>query len=543
VVVTVTDNTTTSPSAADLLSALRPAAPKSDLQSSFDDHLKQVATRSSDSKPRSGQKKDDEPTSSAAPATTASPSTSKPAAPKESSKPSDAKAEEPSEGLQHDDTQPSDQAADPAADPAKLAVIAVQASQAKTVLVNKKAAPAQGGVAKADKVADGKAKQPGAKNAAAANVKTAASNAAAQTGAQTAANVQAKTDSTATDPTATATTDTATPPTGDATTAVPVEKQTTPGESKAQTAAAHQGDAQQITQQAVNAAQTPEVKTPQPTATTTTPTAPATQSGEVVEGKNKGETKKDAQPTAHDVLQPTAAQMAVPVPPTTTAAPSTTTASKGDASVRGATDSVPVAAAGNPRAADPTPDTAPVAGPTVVADATAKPNSESGPTAQPVAQGGVSSGISDVERARLVQRVSRAMQTASEGEGTLRLRLSPPELGAVRMEVSIKDGVMSARFETETSAAKSALVESLPDLQSRLAEHDIKLEHFEVDLADRGGLGTPDPSGQQTGQQREASSGGPRFKPNQAMATAEPAATTTATATRIVTNDQLNVVV
>lgn len=90
-----------------------------------------------------------------------------------------------------------------------------------------------------------------------------------------------------------------------------------------------------------------------------------------------------------------------------------------------------------------------------------------------------------VDPARFINRVSNAFRVASErGGGPLRLRLSPPELGAMRIQLEIKDGVMTAHIETETAVAKTALLENLPLLQERLAEQDIRIEQFNVDVQD-----------------------------------------------------------
>ena len=45
---------------------------------------------------------------------------------------------------------------------------------------------------------------------------------------------------------------------------------------------------------------------------------------------------------------------------------------------------------------------------------------------------------------------------------------------------------MSARLEVETESARGALLENLPALRERLAEQGVKIERFDVDLADRG---------------------------------------------------------
>lgn len=96
---------------------------------------------------------------------------------------------------------------------------------------------------------------------------------------------------------------------------------------------------------------------------------------------------------------------------------------------------------------------------------------------------GSSNGLTEAERLRLIQRVSRAFHTIGDQGGQLRLRLSPPELGSVRVEVTVRNGVLSAHLEAETSAARDVLLENVGTLRERLAEQNIKLDQFDVDLA------------------------------------------------------------
>lgn len=84
------------------------------------------------------------------------------------------------------------------------------------------------------------------------------------------------------------------------------------------------------------------------------------------------------------------------------------------------------------------------------------------------------------ERARFVQRVARALESAADRAGQVRLRLHPPELGSVRLDLTIRNGHMTARMETETQSAQSMLLDNLPALKERLAEHRITVERFEV---------------------------------------------------------------
>lgn len=102
------------------------------------------------------------------------------------------------------------------------------------------------------------------------------------------------------------------------------------------------------------------------------------------------------------------------------------------------------------------------------------------------------------DRVRFVQRVARAFEAANDRGGHVRLRLHPPELGSLRVELTIRNGVMNARVEAESSAAQSLLLENLPALRERLAEHDIKVQRFDVDLLDRGAGGSPQEPGSQS---------------------------------------------
>jgi flagellar hook-length control protein FliK len=119
------------------------------------------------------------------------------------------------------------------------------------------------------------------------------------------------------------------------------------------------------------------------------------------------------------------------------------------------------------------------------------------------ASGQAATGASQADRVRLVQRVAAAFQSVGDQGGTVRLRLSPPDLGAVKLEVSVHNGAMSARLETETSAARSLLLDNLPALRDRLAQQQIKVERFDVDLAGQSSGGMPQGANQQARQQSQ----------------------------------------
>lgn len=146
--------------------------------------------------------------------------------------------------------------------------------------------------------------------------------------------------------------------------------------------------------------------------------------------------------------------------------------------------SQPAASSANPGAAIVTNNLAtPTAAPTAT-----PPDSSAGSAAAGTAG---PSGSGGVENARFVQRVAKAFQTAGDQGGSLRLRLSPPELGSLKLDVTVSGGVLNARVEAETVQARDMLLGNLPALRERLAEHNVKIAQFDVDLSDSSTGGSP----------------------------------------------------
>ena len=136
----------------------------------------------------------------------------------------------------------------------------------------------------------------------------------------------------------------------------------------------------------------------------------------------------------------------------------------------------------------------PVAGDaaTTALSAAASPASQQAhPTGPAAATAAAPADAGQVNRARFTQRVEQAFQSMSDSGGTVRLKLSPPELGSMRLEVTVRNGVLTARAETETPAARNLLLDNLPALRQRLAQQDIKVQQFDVDLMDSSRGGTP----------------------------------------------------
>lgn len=139
------------------------------------------------------------------------------------------------------------------------------------------------------------------------------------------------------------------------------------------------------------------------------------------------------------------------------------------------------------------------------------------------AQSGGSEETPQVDPTRFVGRVAKAFHTAQERGGVLQLRLSPPELGSLKLQLVVKDGVLSASLETDNAHARRVLLDHLPALRDRLAEQNIRVERFDVDVQQEntGGQANPHGSNQNPYQQQpdqSASRRGPiQPQPSEAM--------------------------
>ncbi|TWU02094.1 flagellar hook-length control protein FliK [Neorhodopirellula pilleata] len=98
-------------------------------------------------------------------------------------------------------------------------------------------------------------------------------------------------------------------------------------------------------------------------------------------------------------------------------------------------------------------------------------------------QGGVTgtNTLSAVQRAKLVQRVSRGFQHLGSNGGQIRMRLSPEALGSVQLQLNIRNGELSGTMITQTDAATEALREQLPQLRRSLESQGIRLEKIDIE--------------------------------------------------------------
>lgn len=107
--------------------------------------------------------------------------------------------------------------------------------------------------------------------------------------------------------------------------------------------------------------------------------------------------------------------------------------------------------------------------------------SQSSGTGIPMA-GQSQSQIGHADRVRLIQRVARSFSRLGPDGGNVQLRLHPPELGALAMQVRIERGSLSAHMLTESPAAREVILDSLPQLRSRLAQQGFEVTQISVDV-------------------------------------------------------------
>lgn len=130
---------------------------------------------------------------------------------------------------------------------------------------------------------------------------------------------------------------------------------------------------------------------------------------------------------------------------------------------------------------------------------TAKPAQTAAPVQVATAQARPEVHFADTNHPSIVQGITgRLMPTG----GTMQLRLNPPELGVMQITVNIKDGLMTASFQTSNDQATQLLSHSLHELRSMLESQGVTVQKLQVQQQpaqnfDSKGQGTNSQSQQQ----------------------------------------------
>lgn len=98
--------------------------------------------------------------------------------------------------------------------------------------------------------------------------------------------------------------------------------------------------------------------------------------------------------------------------------------------------------------------------------------------------------VADALEARFAESNHPRIITAVQSElmpsgGTVRLRLDPPELGALQVRIDVKDGVLAASFQTSNDEATRLLTRSLQQLKTTLESHGVTVDKLHVQQTPR----------------------------------------------------------
>lgn len=102
-----------------------------------------------------------------------------------------------------------------------------------------------------------------------------------------------------------------------------------------------------------------------------------------------------------------------------------------------------------------------------------------------------------VNPTEVIVQIAHALVSHRGGQ-ELQLQLTPPNLGAVRVDVALHEGVLSARIEAQTPATQQVLADNLSQLKDSLAQQGVSFDRIDVQLSGNetrfGGSGSADPS-------------------------------------------------
>ena len=70
----------------------------------------------------------------------------------------------------------------------------------------------------------------------------------------------------------------------------------------------------------------------------------------------------------------------------------------------------------------------------------------------------------------------------SQGENRISIKLHPPELGKIQVELIVKDNHVNARLHTENAAVKEVIMTNLGQLKSNIENAGISVQRFDVEV-------------------------------------------------------------
>ena len=91
--------------------------------------------------------------------------------------------------------------------------------------------------------------------------------------------------------------------------------------------------------------------------------------------------------------------------------------------------------------------------------------------------------VRDSLPAYLIDQVGKQIsRSVLRGEKVIRLQLKPPDLGALKIEMDIKDNVLKLGMIAENNSVKELLQSNVHVLREALVEHGVKLEKIDIQI-------------------------------------------------------------
>ena len=83
---------------------------------------------------------------------------------------------------------------------------------------------------------------------------------------------------------------------------------------------------------------------------------------------------------------------------------------------------------------------------------------------------------------QLVERISTAVKQSHSTGQQLKIRLSPPELGTLQIEVSLKNGEYTAKLEVQNRHAQKVINDNIAQLKEALSKTGVSLDRIDVHI-------------------------------------------------------------
>ncbi len=84
---------------------------------------------------------------------------------------------------------------------------------------------------------------------------------------------------------------------------------------------------------------------------------------------------------------------------------------------------------------------------------------------------------------KTIDHVMKILQSRhTPGRSTVKLRLTPPELGTLTVDIKLQGDAMSLRFETHSAAVRDLLHDHAAELTEALREQGLRMDGFEVEI-------------------------------------------------------------